>query len=139
MPWAIRPYSAMRLTFDLKLSQVSVVKFPGAGNRMQIDYLFGPLRKDYGRQGSSPLAIRVSEANAVADVKRFKAKWTHSVCGMTVEISPAANPQRPHPAYGPWYAVGNFPNGKRSFAITANTGQKLIQSLVCRLAGNLGN
>jgi hypothetical protein len=138
VPWAVPPHSAMRLTFGLKLSQISVAKFPGAKGGMQIDYLYGPLVKDYGRQGAFPIAIRISESNSRVNVERFKPRWTRDVCGMKVEISPAADPQRPHPKYGPWYVVGKFPQGNRSFAIVGNTGQTQLETLACRLAGNIG-
>lgn len=135
-PWAIRPDAAVDLTFGLKLSQVSTLQAPGARSVTEIDYLYGPLRHDYGRQGPRPVAIRVAEYRNRADESRFKPAWTHQVCGVKVEISPAANPSQAHPSYGPWYLIGNMKHGNRSIGIVANTGQVMLQTLACRILQN---
>ena len=131
--WAVRPSAAVNLRFGLKLSQVSVITAPGKARPTQIDYLYGPLRLDYGRQKQFPIAIRISEWNARADVSRFQPRWTHDVCGTRVEISPAADPQRAHPRYGPWYLIANFPHGNRSLGIVANAGPRMLEGLACDL------
>lgn len=135
-PWAIRPDAAVNLTFGLKLSQVSTWRPAGAGKVTEIDYLYGPLRKDYGRQAAQPTAIRIQEFNSRANEARYKPAWTHQVCGVKVEISPAANPTKAHPSYGPWYLIANTKHGNRSIGVVANTGQTMLQTLACRLLQN---
>ena len=51
--WAMSPNQAVHLTFGLPLSQVSVERL--SRNDTEIDYMYGPLRYDYGRQGQSPI------------------------------------------------------------------------------------
>jgi hypothetical protein len=135
-PWAIRPDAAVNLSFGLKLSQVSTWRPSPTGKVTEIDYLYGPLRHDYGRQHAQPTAIRIQEFNTRAKETRFRAAWTHQVCGVKVEISPAANPTKTHPGYGPWYLIANTKHGNRSVGIVANTGQTMLQTLACRLLQN---
>jgi hypothetical protein len=138
-PWTIRPDAAVRLTFGLSLSQVSTLRPThgrAAGTVSEIDYLYGPLRHDYGRQGAGPTAIRIMEFNSRVDETRFKPAWKQQVCGVTVEISPAANPTKAHPSFGPWYLLANTKHGNRSIGIVANTGRLLLQTLACRMLQN---
>lgn len=135
-PWAVNPTAAVSLTYGSGLSQVSFVRFPGSRGSAEIDYLYGPLRRDYGHQQRYPVAIRIIESNQRADVSRFNPAWTQQICGRQVEISPAANPNRPHPAYGPWYLIANFPHGNRSLGIVANSDKSLLTTLACRLMQN---
>lgn len=135
-PWAIRPDAAVSLTFGLKLSQVSTWRSRPAGNVTEIDYLYGPLRHDYGRQSAQPTAIRIQEFNHRANEAQYRPAWTHQVCGVKVEISPAADPARAHPSYGPWYLIANMKHGNRSIGIVANTGQIMLQTLACRMLQN---
>jgi hypothetical protein len=135
-PWAVRPDAAVNLTFGLKLSQVSTWQRTPTGKVAEVDYLYGPLRHDYGRQGAQPIAIRIAEYNTRANEAKYKAAWTHQVCGVKVEISPAADPAKPHPSYGPWYLTANMKHGNRSIGIVANTGQAMLQTLACRQLQN---
>jgi hypothetical protein len=132
-PWAIRPNAAVKLTFGLPLSQVSTWRQTPGGKVAEIDYLYGPLRHDYGRQAAQPVAIRIAEYNTRANESRYRTAWTHDVCGVKVEISPAADPARAHPTYGPWYLIANMKHGNRSIGIVANAGQSMLQTLACRI------
>src|SRR5579872_1756099 len=153
VPWAISPDQAVRRTFGLPLSQVSVEQL--STNDTEIDYMYGPLRHDYGRQGQSPIAIRVMEYSAPMPQtgwSRTRAKivarggrkstppWVSNVvvCGQHMQISPAADPSRAHPAYGPWFLTSNFPSGRPSFGIVANAGRKMIETVACRMIGRAG-
>jgi hypothetical protein len=135
-PWAMRPNAAVSLTFGLGLSQVSIWRSAPAGKVTEIDYLYGPLRHDYGRQSAQPTAIRIQEFNSRANEAKYKPAWTHQVCGVKIEISPAADPARAHPSYGPWYLIANTKHGNRSIGIVANTGQTMLQTLACRMLQN---
>jgi hypothetical protein len=135
-PWAIRPDAAVNLTFGLQLSQVSTWRAPRGAAVSEIDYFYGPLRHDYGRQGARPTAIRISEYNSRANESLYRPAWTHQVCGVRVEISPAVNPAQPHPGYGPWYLIANTKHGNRSITVVANNSRPMLQTLACRLLQN---
>jgi hypothetical protein len=153
VPWTISPDQAVRLTFGLPLSQVSVERL--SRNDTEIDYMYGPLRYDYGRQGKSPIAVRVMEFSApmpqtgrsrtqteivASGGRKSTPPWVSNVvvCGQHMQISPAADPSRAHPAYGPWSLVSNFPSGRHAFGIVANSARKMIETVACRLIGRAG-
>jgi hypothetical protein len=151
--WAMSPNQAVHLTFGLPLSQVSVERL--SRNDTEIDYMYGPLRYDYGRQGKSPIAVRVMEFSApmpqtgrsrtqteivASGGRKSTPPWVSNVvvCGQHMQISPAADPSRAHPAYGPWSLVSNFPSGRHAFGIVANSARKMIETVACRLIGRAG-
>jgi hypothetical protein len=141
--WAVSPDAAVKSTLGLDLSQVSVNRMPTGGTSqdvhpIQIDYLYGPLQRDYGRMAASPVAVRVIENPGKAIPTTGMAPGLPmptvvNACGSRIEISPAADPDRAHPAHGPWYAVASFPHGEHSVGVVANIDQQRLISLTCRI------
>jgi hypothetical protein len=141
IPWTVDPSAAVKGVLGLELSQVSVNSMPSSGasndaHPVQVDYLYGPLGLDYGRVGASPLVARVIEGPGRAQFATRMAPGipmpvVRDACGTRVEISAAADPQRAHPAYGPWYLIASFPHGNHSVGIVANTDQQTLTKLAC--------
>lgn len=141
IPWAVDPSAAVKNVLGLDLSQVSVNSMPSSGTSsdvhpIQVDYLYGPLGLDYGRVGASPRVVRVIENQGKAQFATRMAPGipmpiVRDACGTKVEISAAADPQRAHPAYGPWFLIASFPHGNHSVGIVANTDQQTLTRLAC--------
>jgi hypothetical protein len=143
IPWAVDPSAAVKDILGLNLSQVSVNSMPSSGTSsdvrpVQVDYFYGPLGLDDGRVGASPLVARVIENPGKAQFATGMAPGipmpvVRDACGTKVEISAAADPQRPHPAYGPWFLIASFPHGNHSVGIVANTDQQTLTRLACTI------
>jgi len=140
VPWAVSRDTAVRLTFGIPLARVGVTHLPtpapnGPRSVSRTDYFYGPIRRDYGRQDPSPIALWIQEGTGRANTSRFQHRLTHPVCGQKAGILQAAlnHPYRP---YGPWYLVVNFPHGNRSLGIVGNTGKQRLETLACRIIQN---